>query len=137
MSTSPADRSTSPLIRVSWGEVIEKITILEIKLEKLTVPQALANVRKELDGLNAVCAGVLDGRADVMALKGELSAVNRDLWRIEDDIRDKERQARFDDAFIGLARAVYRTNDLRSQIKRRINEALSSDLVEEKSYQSY
>jgi hypothetical protein len=122
---------------VSWGEVIDKITILEIKSDKLTAPDALANVRTELDLLAAVAREPLAGNERLSDLKVRLQAVNQALWDIEDDIRDKEARQQFDEGFIALARSVYRRNDERAAIKRQINDLLGSGIVEEKSYRSY
>jgi len=127
----------SVLVPVSWGELIDKITILEIKQQKLEDPAALENVRKELALLSAVRdkAGALpDGVAE--ATDG-LRTVNESLWRIEDDIRDCEREKNFNKTFIELARAVYKTNDRRAALKREINTLMKSDIYEEKSYASY
>ena len=123
-------------VPVSPGELLDKITILRIKSQRMTDPQKLANVQLELDALLATWtafAGVaeVDGEIDA------LMAVNRRLWAIEDDIRDKERAQAFDAEFIRLARAVYVENDERAAIKRRINVKLGSSIVEEKSYASY
>lgn len=124
-----------PRIPVSWGELVDKVTILEIKVRRLASEAARANVRKELDLLAAMLTG--DVAAKVSALKGRLTAVNERLWAIEDDIRVKESRAEFDAAFIELARAVYIENDERAAIKREINVLLSSQLTEEKSYAPY
>lgn len=123
------------LVPVSIGELLDKITILQIKSERITAEAKLANIRKELDALLATCA---DNRIDVgHALVKELKSINEQLWVIEDDIRDKERARSFDDAFVQLARAVYVTNDKRFEVKSRINAAMGSSLAEEKSYQPY
>ena len=127
----------SVLVPVSWGEVIDKITILEIKAERLTDAAKLANVTKELNELAAVREREFPGHAALAALAGELKAINEKLWVIEDDIRDCERAKDFGPKFIELARAVYFTNDERAQAKRRINDLLGSALVEEKSYAPY
>ena len=116
-------------VPVSVGEVLDKISILQIKSERITDGRKLANVRHELQHLTAAAR---DHRHP--ALEAELKAVNEALWDIEDRIRVKEKLGEFDDAFIQLARAVYQTNDERARIKREINEALNSGLVEEKSY---
>ena len=123
----------TPEIPVSWGELLDKLTILAIKRRRLTRADALANVAREHDLLAAAAAPALthDG---IPALLVALEAVNADLWDIEDAIREEEAAARFKAEFIRLARAVYRRNDERAAIKRRINDALGSALVEEKSY---
>ncbi len=126
-----------PLIPQSWGEIIDKITILQIKTEKLTDPTKLANVRRELNELVAVREQHFPQHAGLAGLAGKLKKVNESLWWIEDDIRDCERAKDFGPKFIELARAVYVTNDLRGNVKREINELLGSALVEEKSYVAY
>jgi hypothetical protein len=125
--------SEMPHVPVSWGELIDKITILEIKLERLRAPDALANVQRELDQLRAVL-GAPEG---VAAMKDALATVNRTLWDIEDSIRAKEAAGVFDAEFVALARAVYHNNDERSRIKRAINEKLHSVIIEEKQYVRY
>jgi hypothetical protein len=130
-------------VPVSPGELLDKITILRIKSQRMKDPQKLANVRLELDALqstwktvhnaDAEAAATADIDADIEALM----TVNGRLWVIEDDIRDKERAQDFDAEFIRLARAVYVENDERAAIKRRINIKLGSSIVEEKSYASY
>lgn len=126
-----SDHGDPPLVPVSWGELLDKITILEIKAERITAPDALNNVRRELSLLRDVAGPRLSQR-DMEPLVERLRAVNASLWQVEDDIRRKEAEGTFDDAFIALARAVYRTNDERSAIKRQINVMLGSALVEEK-----
>jgi hypothetical protein len=127
----------SVLVPVSWGEVIDKITILEIKAERLTDAGKLANVNKELGELAAVREREFPGHAGLAALAAELKAINERLWVIEDDIRDCERAKDFGQTFTELARAVYFTNDERAAVKRRVNDLLGSALVEEKSYAPY
>jgi hypothetical protein len=129
--------SASPRILVSWGELIDKITILEIKNQKIASPEALANVVKELSSLSAAAANYIKENPALQELKNKLSGVNQNLWQVEDDLREKERSKQFDDQFIGLARSVYRLNDERAAIKRQINDFLRSEIVEEKSYKSY
>ncbi len=126
---------TIPHVPISWGELIDKITILEIKVERLTAEAARANAARELALLQVIAEPVMDG--PVRAIAARLKAVNETLWDIEDRIRDKERAGVFDAAFIELARAVYRTNDARGALKRELNLALGSALVEEKSYKPY
>jgi hypothetical protein len=125
------------LVPVSWGELIDKITILEIKAERVTRRDARANVRRELAALNAVVADHAPRRAGLGRLKAALRKINLTLWEIEDEIRLKERSGTFDAGFVKLARAVYRTNDRRAAVKRRINDRLGSELVEEKHYARY
>ena len=128
---------TELLVPVSPGELIDKITILEIKSQRMTDPVKLANVRTELALLMETWQSSPWSAADIGAEWAGLRAVNEKLWVIEDEIRDKERDARFDQEFIELARAVYVTNDERATIKKRINTRLGSTLVEEKSYADY
>lgn len=122
---------------VSWGELIDKITILEIKSRKVADPAKLANVLKELMLLCDVRDREFAGNAALAELTRQLKTVNEQLWAIEDDIRDCERRRDFGNRFVELARAVYVTNDERAMLKRRINELLGSALVEEKSYAAY
>ena len=124
-------------IPVSWGELIDKITILEIKLGEIREDAALSNVRREYEALTAVLSESATASPSLETLKSDLLAINRELWVIEDDIRDCERKSDFGPEFIRLARAVYHTNDRRAAVKRKINILLDSDLVEEKSYQEY
>jgi hypothetical protein len=125
------------LVPVSWGEVIDKMTILEIKAERLTDAAKRANVTRELDELAAVREREFPRHAELARLAAELKAINEKLWVIEDDIRDCERHRDFGAAFVALARAVYVTNDERAAVKRRVNDLLGSALVEEKSYAPY
>ena len=127
----------SVLVPVSWGEIIDKITILEIKAERLADVAKLANVNTELAELVAVREREFPAHAGLAALADELRAINEKLWVIEDDIRDCERAKDFGTKFVGLARAVYVTNDQRAAVKRRVNELLGSALIEEKSYAPY
>ncbi|QHG86323.1 DUF6165 family protein [Xanthomonas sp. NCPPB 1638] len=125
------------LVPVSFGELLDKIAILQIKSERMTDVAKLANVRNELSALeNSWMAHPAAGH-DIVRLRAELKAVNERLWVIEDDIRLKEQAQSFDDAFIQLARSVYIENDERARIKKQINLALGSSYVEEKSYQDY
>jgi len=129
-------RDPIPSIPVSWGELIDKITILEIKVARLVVAEQRANAAKELDLLRGIAGEALNHR-DVASALIELKAVNEALWEIEDRIREHERAGRFDSEFIALARSVYRRNDERGRIKRDISLALGSGLIEEKSYSPY
>lgn len=122
---------------VSYGELIDKITILEIKSRQIREEAKLANVRNELDLLNATWANDAASQTDISDERARLLAVNEALWDIEDRIRLKERAQEFDAAFIELARSVYFRNDERAAFKREINLKLGSQLVEEKSYQDY
>ena len=122
---------------VSYGELIDKITILEIKSQRIGDAAKLANVRNELDLLNATWANHAASQTDIADERSRLFAVNELLWDIEDKIRLKERAQAFDQEFIELARAVYFRNDERAAFKREINLKLGSQLVEERSYQDY
>lgn len=127
----------TPRVPISWGEVIDKITILEIKVEHLKEARARANVAHELELLAAIAAPQLAASSDLAAHKTALRAVNQALWDVEDALRRQEAAGLFDDRFVTLARSVYRQNDQRAAIKRRINELLASEIVEEKSYEAY
>ena len=124
-------------VPVSVGEVLDKITILQIKLAHISDAAKRANIQNELDALLPLVAGDAFITDQMQGLMAELKSVNEALWDIEDDIREKEAAKRFDDEFIRLARAVYVTNDKRAEIKKQINLATGSALVEEKSYESY
>jgi len=128
-------------VPVSWGELIDKIAILEIKSERIADAAKLATVRTELAALADVRDANLPSEskvlADLAALTADIKTVNEALWEIEDDIRDCERDRDFGPRFVELARSVYKTNDKRAALKRDINTLLGSELVEEKSYQSY
>jgi hypothetical protein len=126
----------TPLVPTSWGELLDKIAILEIKSERLSSEAALANVRNELAQLDAVAAQ-LPSDPVLAGLRQALKAVNESLWEIEDRIREHEARQEFDAQFIALARSVYKTNDERGRIKRDINLRLNSALVEEKQYKAY
>ncbi len=121
-------------IEVSNGEIIDKLTILEIKLEKIADPAKRKNIAKEYDLLSTEAAGILP-RED--PLYRQLKEVNLRLWEIEDRIRELERRKDFGKEFIETARSVYRENDLRAALKRQINEKTGSGLTEEKSYKPY
>lgn len=124
-------------VPVSFGELLDKIAILEIKSERMTDPAKLANVRRELAALDDTWAAHPAARVDISDLRARLKQINEALWDIEDDIRAKERAREFDDEFIRLARAVYVTNDERARVKKDINLKLGSAYVEEKSYADY
>jgi hypothetical protein len=125
------------MVPISPGELIDKITILEIKSARMTDAAKLHNVRTELALLNETWGASAWSAVDIKAEWNGLRDVNGELWDIEDRIRDKERDGRFDAEFIELARAVYVTNDRRAALKRIINTRLGSALVEEKSYRPY
>ncbi|MEM7706677.1 MAG: DUF6165 family protein [Pseudomonadota bacterium] len=124
-------------IPVSYGELLDKITILEIKAERIKDATKLENVRHELELLSKVWDTHVDDAHLVTDAREQLRAVNLTLWEIEDKIRLKEAASTFDDRFVELARAVYVTNDRRAVIKKDINLALGSALIEEKSYEPY
>lgn len=124
-------------VPVSFGELIDKVTILEIKSERIGDAAKVANVRTELDMLNETWAAHGASGTDIGDERSRLRAVNEALWDIEDRIRVKERAKAFDAEFIELARSVYVRNDERAAVKREINLKLGSTLVEEKSYQDY
>jgi len=132
----PTDTPTIA-IEISPGELIDKITILEIKFERIADAAKLANVRYELGLLSAARAGLLVDSAELDRLERELKSVNEKLWEIEDDIRACEAAGDFGPNFVTLARAVYRTNDRRAALKREIGALFGSKLVEEKSYREY
>ena len=125
------------LAPISAGELLDKITILRVKAERIGDPAKRANVVKERGLLEALAAEVLPRSPAIATLTAELTAVNAALWDIEDGKRDCERRQDFGADFVRLARAVYLENDRRAAIKRAINEETGSELVEEKSYRSY
>ncbi len=120
-------------IKCSIGEVVDKLTILEIKARHIKSIDKLNNVKKELSYLNGKL-NILNDNKVVQKLINELRVINLKLWKIEDNIRIKEKEQKFDNDFIILARDVYKTNDQRSQIKKDINKILGSEIIEEKSY---
>lgn len=124
-------------VPISPGELLDKITILRIKSARMTDPNKLANVRRELAVLEETWKRSPYAAADIDHELSALFEVNQRLWTIEDDIRDKERAKTFDADFIRLARAVYVENDERAEIKKRVNLKLGSSLIEEKSYARY
>ena len=124
-------------VSVSAGECLDKITILEIKAAQIKDQAKLVNINHELKILQGICAETLPKEIDISTEMAELKSVNEALWKIEDDIRDKEFAGEFDQRFIELARSVYVTNDKRAALKRVLNEKLGSELVEEKSYSDY
>ena len=125
------------LIPISPGELLDKITILRIKAARIEDADKLKNVNTELAMLEKVWNDSVPGDATIEQLTRELTGINEALWDIEDDIRDEERNRRFGDRFIELARSVYVTNDQRAEAKKKINLHLGSTIVEEKSYQDY
>lgn len=127
----------SLVIEVGPGELIDKITILQIKSERISDALKLKNVRHELEVLDRVRIQNLAGSPCLAELEAALKAVNGDLWVIEDDIRDCEREKEFGPKFIELARSVYRQNDKRAMLKKEINTLFGSAFVEEKSYSEF
>jgi hypothetical protein len=127
----------SVLTPISWGELIDKFTILELKSERIQDPVKVANVARELEALLPLRNQAQTATPELAGLERELKVVNGILWVVEDAIRECERQKEFGSRFIELARSVYHQNDRRALVKRQINELLDSGLMEEKSYQSY
>ena len=124
-------------LEVAPGELIDKITILEIKLEKFTDTQKIKNVSIELAILREAKNKNVPGTPELDALTAQLKEINEMLWNIEDEIRICEKQKDFSEKFIELARSVYRRNDTRARLKKEINELLGSRIMEEKSYEDY
>tara|TARA_E500000178_G_C16818390_1_gene660310 strand:+ start:120 stop:506 length:387 start_codon:yes stop_codon:yes gene_type:complete len=125
-------------IEVSNGELLDKLTILELKLDKIKDRDKLVNIQKEFETLNPLAQELFEKHDSYLQnLYVELSSINGELWDIEDWIRDCERKKRFDKEFVELARSVYITNDKRSEVKKTINILTESGLVEEKSYKDY
>ena len=124
-------------VPISPGELVDKITILEIKKEFIKNDNKLKNINHEYDLLMQIYTTQISETDGISELKNKLKEINLELWKIEDDIRDCERQKSFSDTFIELARSVYFTNDRRSKVKLEINLLLNSNLVEEKSYKDY
>lgn len=135
--TGTAQNIAQPLAPVSWGELIDKITILEIKSRHIKSPGALTNVICELKLLQRTAEPALIANPALLVLKSDLTLINESLWDIEDRIRQKEAEGRFDAEFIELARSVYITNDSRAAKKHDINLMLKSALIEVKSYNPY
>ena len=124
-------------VELSVGELIDKISILQIKAERIIDRSKLENINKELDVLMSLWKDSINSNNNLESEINDLKAINEELWDIEDKIRDKERNQVFDKDFIELARAVYITNDKRAYIKRIINSKTGSELIEEKSYSNY
>lgn len=127
----------TPSIPVSWGELLDKVTILEIKMSSLQTACARATAEHEYRHLSQIARRGVDGNPEITAMVQDLEQVNRALWAVEDQLRAKERSQVFDQDFIELARSVYRLNDRRASIKRQINVELMSEFTEEKCYQGY
>ena len=124
-------------VELAYGELLDKVTILQIKSERITDEDKLANVNKELELLNKLWNMDEKSSVDISSEFTALKEINEKIWDIEDGIRDKERVKEFDEKFIELARSVYFSNDKRAEIKRTINLKLGSELIEEKSYADY
>ncbi len=133
----PKQSDTQIQIPVAPGELLDKISILEIKKDNVQDQTKLNNINYELELLLNTKSANIPNSGDIDALYQDLKNTNQKLWIIEDDIRECERSKQFDEPFVQLARAVYITNDRRCEIKRTINEALGSRIIEEKSYQPY
>ncbi len=129
-----ADAINTP---IAIGELIDKITILEIKVARFTDQARTANAQAELTLLQQLRQAALPESAELTRLTAELKGVNEEIWELEDAIRDCERRRDFGAAFVTVARSIYRTNDRRAAVKRQINLALGSSLIEEKSYAPY
>jgi hypothetical protein len=123
-------------VEISNGELLDKFSILEIKMGNITDPAKLTNIENEYRELTSDCTDLLRN-STISSLYAELKSINQKLWVVEDDIRECERRKDFDQEFISLAREVYFTNDERARVKKEINLASGSSLVEEKSYQAY
>jgi len=124
-------------IPISPGELLDKITILQIKSERIEDAKKVANVKVELNLLSSVWNQTVAANAEVNALTKKLKSINEQLWEIEDNIRDEERNKQFNERFIELARSVYVVNDDRANVKKEVNLLLNSSIVEEKSYKNY
>ena len=135
MNTQP--QSNAIMLEVGAGEMIDKITILVIKSERITDPDKLKNVRHELDVLQTAKAENVASSPELEKLEAELKAVNEALWEIEDDIRQCEADRNFGEEFIALARSVYKQNDKRAALKKDINLLVGSAIIEEKSYTEF
>ena len=126
-----------PMLPVAWGEVFDKLTILQIKAQKLTDTVKLSNVETEKQALESVVGNLSRFPVELVSLVDELRAINTGLWDIKEGKRDCERRKCFDEKFIELARRVYMDNDKRAAVKKQINLLLGSSIMEEKSYQAY
>ena len=125
------------MIPVSWGELLDKLTILLIKRDRIDNNEKLENINKEYNRLMQICDQRCEQSPELEGVVAELRSINEKLWDIEDEIRCCEKKKDFGTRFVELARAVYVTNDRRAELKYRINTLLDSDLVEEKSYEAY
>ncbi|MBW2484913.1 MAG: hypothetical protein JRF05_06105 [Deltaproteobacteria bacterium] len=124
-------------VPISWGDLVDKITILEIKMDRIHDEKKRENIDKELQALKIVFDQGCKCPEKIIQVKAKLRGVNEQLWDIEDDIRKCEREKDFSQRFIDLARSVYMSNDRRAALKREINIILKSELLEEKSYEDY
>ena len=125
-------------VEVSNGELLDKLSILELKLKNIKDDKKLINIKNEHGGLSQLCNNLFNNYGnELRSLYAKLSEINAELWKIEDDIRECERNKDFGDEFVRLARAVYFTNDKRSDVKKSINLLTESGFVEEKSYEDY
>ena len=125
-------------VEVSNGELLDKLSILELKLKNIKDDKKLINIKNEHGGLSPLCNNLFNNYGnELRSLYAKLSDINAELWKIEDDIRECERNKDFGDEFVRLARAVYFTNDKRSDVKKSINLLTESGFVEEKSYEDY
>ena len=125
-------------VEVSNGELLDKLSILELKLKNIKDNKKLINIKNEHGGLSPLCNNLFNNYGnELRSLYAKLSEINTELWKIEDDIRECERNKEFGDEFVRLARAVYFTNDKRSDVKKSINLLTKSGFVEEKSYEDY
>ena len=125
-------------VEVSNGELLDKLTILELKMSNISDDKKLINVKKEFNELNPLAKLLFEKFKDELLIKyKELALINSKLWRIEDDIRECEKNKNFSEKFVELARAVYFTNDKRSDVKKQINILTGSGFIEEKSYENY
>ena len=127
----------APMIPVSWGELIDKITILELKRKKIRSRLARDKIERELTLLLKLYEDVVDNKGRINDLKRDLESVNNDLWNAEDSLREKEARTIFDAEFIELARSVYKLNDKRFAIKQKLNAETASKIIEEKVYPKY
>ena len=125
-------------VEVSNGELLDKLTILELKISNISDEKKLINVKKEFNELNPLAKLLFEKFKDELLIKyKELALINSELWKIEDDIRECEKNKNFGEKFVELARAVYFTNDKRSDVKKQINILTGSGFIEEKSYEDY
>jgi hypothetical protein len=134
---APGAPNASLLVPVGPGELVDKITILVIKSDRITAAAQRENVRRELRMLEDVRDAALPASDELARLTAELRAVNEALWDVEDALRDCERRGDFGPRFVELARSVYKTNDRRAALKRQVNDLLGAAIIEEKSYAEY